>query len=42
MSLIRIPASRRRIDPIPAQVYTVPVVRELPAPFIETFGLGTW
>jgi hypothetical protein len=42
MSLIRMPSTRRRIDPIRAHVYTVPVVRELPAPLVDGFGLGTW
>jgi hypothetical protein len=42
MSLIRMPAPRRRIDPVRAHVYTVPVVRELPAPLVDGFGLGTW
>jgi hypothetical protein len=31
MSLIRVPATRRRVDPVPAHVYTLPVVRELPS-----------
>lgn len=42
MSLIRIPATRRRIDPVRVHVYTVPVVRELPAPIFDGVGTGTW
>lgn len=42
MSLIQMPATRRRIDPIRAHVYTVPVVRELPKPLFDGFGIGTW
>ena len=42
MSLIRTPATRRRIAPVRAHVYTIPVVRELPAPVLDGFGLGTW
>jgi hypothetical protein len=42
MSLIRMPATRRRIDPVRIHVYTVPVVRELPAPRLDGLGLETW
>jgi hypothetical protein len=42
VSVIRIPVSRRRIDPIPAYGYTVPVVREIPAPVFDDSRLGTW
>lgn len=42
MSPIQMPATRQRIDPIRAHVYTVPVVRELPKPFFDGVGIGTW
>jgi hypothetical protein len=42
MTLIGTPPTRRRIDPIADHVYTLPVVRELPAPVIDAAGLGTW
>ena len=42
MPLIRMPATRRRIEPVPVHVYTIPVVRELPAPLVDGLSLGTW
>ncbi len=42
MIFIRIPPSRRRTAPIADHVYTLPVVRELPAPVIDATGANTW
>jgi hypothetical protein len=42
MTPIRTQRTRRRIHPIADHVYTLPVVRELPAPVIDATGAGTW
>jgi hypothetical protein len=42
MTLTRIPPTRRRIDPIADHAYTLPVVRELPAPVVDAAGVSQW
>jgi hypothetical protein len=42
MTVTRMSYRRRRPEPIPAHVYTMPVVRELPPPVVDAFGAGTW
>jgi hypothetical protein len=42
MTAIRMSHNRRRLDPIAAHAYTLPVVRELPRPVIDASGVGTW
>jgi hypothetical protein len=42
MTAIRIQPPRRRTHPVADHVYTLPVVRELPAPVIDAAGAGAW
>jgi hypothetical protein len=42
MTVIPVSQSRRRMDPVAAHVYTVPVVRPLPAPIVDPAAAATW
>jgi hypothetical protein len=42
MTAIRMTQSRRRLAPIAAHAYTLPVVRELPRPLVDAHGSRTW